>query len=71
MNSLFQINRRQREIADPEQSYKQQMLDKIMVSYGYDRDTAEKIMAYQEVESVKAMFGLMVGGVVAYKFQPI
>lgn len=47
------------------------MLDKIMVSYGYDRDTAEKIMAYQEVESVKAMFGLMVGGVVAYKFQPI
>lgn len=71
MNSLFQINRELRDIRDPAISENEWQIKKIMVSHGYSREDAEKILAYRNVEDVKNFFGIGVGAFAAYKFNPI
>ena len=71
MNSLFQINRELRDIRDSAISDNEWRIKKIMVSYGYSREDAEKILAYQDVEDVKTGFGVACGAFAAYKFGPI
>ncbi len=58
MNSLLQINWELRDIRDYAISDNEWRIKKIMVSYGYSREDAEKILAYQDVEDVKTGFGV-------------
>jgi hypothetical protein len=71
MNSLFQINRDLRTIKDEQISSREYEIRKIMVSYGYDRENAEKVYEYQRVDAAKHMFGASVGALAAYKFNPM
>lgn len=71
MNSLFQTNRDLRTIKDEGLNAREYDIRKIMVSYGYDHENAEKIYEYGRVENAKQLFGASVGALVAYKFNPI
>jgi hypothetical protein len=71
MNSLFQINRDLRTIKDEGLNAREYDIRKIMVSYGYDRENAEKVYEYQRVDNAKQLFGAAMGSIAAYKFNPI
>jgi hypothetical protein len=42
-----------------------------MVTYHYSREDAERVLEYEKIEKVKNLWGGLVGGIAAYKFQPI
>ena len=71
MNSLFEINRDLRTIKDKSLNAREHAIRKIMVSYGYDHENAEKVYEYGRVENAKQMFGATMGALAAYKFNPI
>lgn len=71
MNQLFEVNRELRGIQDEEIQSREYAIQKIMVSYNYDRENAEKVLAMTEVRAFEKVWGCSFGALAAYKFNPI
>ena len=71
MNTLLQSNRELRSTFDPKLRSREAGIHKIMASYGYDRENAEKVYELGKVRSAEQIFGASVGALAAYKFSPI
>ena len=71
MNTLLNYSRDLRDIEDPRLRAREYYIKKIQVSYGYDRDNAEKVFEMMQVRQVETLWGVVGGAFAAYKFAPI
>ena len=60
-----------RNIDNVSDSVRQHAIEKIMVSYGYDAENAEKVYEIMRVKQVEKMWGISCGALALYKWLPI
>jgi len=60
-----------RNVANPADRMRENAITRIMASYGYDHENAEKVYEIMRVKQVEQMWGLGCGGLAAYKWMPI
>ena len=71
MNKLLEVNRELREIPDPRLRSREFYIRKIMDTYGYDRENAEKAFEYMKYKRANYTLGLLCGPVGAIYARPI
>ena len=60
-----------RDIDNVSDGLRQHAIEKIMVSYGYDAENAEKVYEIMRVKQVEKMWGISCGALALYKWLPI
>jgi len=68
---LLEANRELREISDPRERSRERSIKNIEISYGYDRENAEKIHEISRVRFIETAFGGSLGAFAAWKVGPI
>ena len=63
--------RKLRNIDNPATQAREHAVGRIMASYGYDHENAEKVYELMRVKQVEQLWGLACGGLAAYKWMPI
>lgn len=71
MNTLLRTNREIREIDDRQLRSREHQIQKIMYSYGYDRENAEKVHEINKIHTVEVLWGAFCGGAAVFKTRPI
>ena len=71
MNTLLRAQRDRREMDDAKLRNEEAKIQKLMVSYGYDYENAQKALEMNKIRNVEVMFGTAVGAFAVYKTQPI
>ena len=71
MESKLEAERQLRNISNPAQRSRENAIQRIQASYGYDHANAEKVYEMMRVKQVEQLFGLSMGGLAAYKFMPL
>ena len=64
-------DRHLRSISSPGDRARENVIKRIQVSYGYDRENAEKVFEMMRVKRVEKMFGFACGALACYKWMPI
>ena len=64
-------DRHLRNVSNPGHRRREHVIKRIQVSYGYDRENAEKVWEMMRVKNVERMWGAACGAVAAYKWMPI
>jgi hypothetical protein len=71
MNTLLASKRELRETYDPYLRARENSIQKIMVSYGYDRENAEKVYEIGRVRAAESLFGATCGAIAVFKYAPV
>jgi hypothetical protein len=71
MNTLIQSQQELRNTSDRFLRSRESIIQKIQVSFGYDRENAEKVWEKMQVESVEMLWGTGCGAFTVYKTRPI
>ena len=71
MELKLRADRHQRVVADPRLRAREATIDRMCVSFGYDRENAEKIFEIMQVRQVEFLFGSVAGAFAAWKVLPI
>ncbi|CDW85583.1 UNKNOWN [Stylonychia lemnae] len=71
MNKLLEINRELRDIPDPQIRSREFFIKKIQVTYGYDRENAEKTYEYMKLQRAKLALGIACGTAAVLWARPI
>ena len=67
----LQHDRHLRNVSNPVHRTRENIIKRIQVSYGYDRENAEKVWEMMRVKNVERAFGAFCGGLACYRWMPI
>ena len=71
MENKLKQDRYLRNISNPADRVREKAVTRIMASYGYDHENAEKVYEIMRVKQVEKFWGFFCGGLAAYKWMPI
>lgn len=71
VETKLQYDRAMRDIDNPATRMRERAIKKIMVSYGYDKENAEKVFEIMRVKQIEKLWGVSCGAFAAYKWMPV
>ena len=64
-------DRHLRNVSNRSHAHREDIIKRIQVSYGYDRENAEKVWEMMRVKNVERIFGATCGALACYRWMPI